>query len=288
MRIHVAIATTGRPAIVAQVVRHLAHQDRRADGIVVVGAAQEDIAELEGCRSKLQILLADRGLCKQRNAALRHIGTGSDVIVFLDDDFVPARDFLRRLESLFRYRPEVVGATGILVADGAHGSPIGFEEAVDRLDTLGERPADRMIECRSLYGCNMAFRLDAAEGLRFDERLPLYGWQEDVDFTYQLGWRGKLVKTSELTGIHLGSRSGKTSGVRLGYSQVANIAYLLRKGTIHGLTGRALMMRNITANVVKSVMPEKDIDRRGRLAGNFLAARDVLRGRIEPERIEAL
>lgn len=288
MRIHVAIATTGRPAIVAQVVRHLAYQDRLPDGIVVVGASHDDIAGLDANARRLEVLLAERGLCKQRNAALRHIGRSSDVVVFLDDDFVPARDFLRRLEILFRYRPEVVGATGILVADGAHTSPIEFEDAVHRLDRLEERPAHRLMECRSLYGCNMAFRLDAAEGLRFDERLPLYGWQEDVDFTFQLGWRGKLVRTSELTGIHLGSRSGKTSGVRLGYSQVANIAYLLRKGTIHGATGRTLMLKNITANLVKSILPEKDIDRRGRLAGNLLAARDVLRGRIEPERIEAL
>ncbi|WP_369025992.1 glycosyltransferase family 2 protein [Qipengyuania sp. RANM35] len=288
MRIHVAIATTGRPAIVRRVVDHLSLQERRADGIVVVGASREDIAGLEGEDDAVDILLSDRGLCKQRNTALRHIGNSSDVVVFIDDDFVPARDFLRRIETLFRYRPEVVGATGVLVADGAHTSPIGFEDAVHRLDVLGERPPSRLAECQSLYGCNMAIRLSAAEGLKFDERLPLYGWQEDVDFTYQLGWRGTLVKTSELTGIHMGSRSGKTSGLRLGYSQVANIAYLLRKGTIRGSTGRTLMMRNITANAVRSLWPEKDIDRRGRLAGNFIAARDVLRGRIDPERIEAL
>ena len=288
MRIHVAIATTGRPSILRQVVDHLALQERQPDGIVVVGAAREDIASLDADDNGLDILLSERGLCKQRNAALRHIGKGSDVVVFIDDDFVAARDFLRRVELLFRYRPEVVGATGILVADGAHTSPLEFDVAVQRLDVLGERPPPRLFECRSLYGCNMAIRLSAAEGMRFDERLPLYGWQEDVDFTYQLGWRGTLVKTSELTGIHLGSRSGKTSGVRLGYSQVANIAYLLRKGTIHGTTGRTLMMRNVTANVVRSLWPEPDVDRRGRLTGNLLAARDVLRGRIDPERIEAL
>lgn len=288
MRIHVAIATTGRPTIVARVVRHLSLQERKPDGIVVVGAAREDIAGIDSDAPNVDLLLSAKGLCKQRNTALRHISGGSDIVVFIDDDFVPARDFLRRIEILFRYRPAVVGATGVLVDDGAHGSPIDFDQAVHRLDTLGERPPVRITECRSLYGCNMAIRLDAAQGLQFDEQLPLYGWQEDVDFTYQLGWRGTLVKTSEMTGIHLGSRSGKTSGVRLGYSQVANIAYLLRKGTIGGSTGRTLMMRNIAANVARSLWPEADIDRRGRLAGNILAVRDVLRGRIDPMRIEAL
>ena len=38
------------------------------------------------------------------------------------------------------------------------------------------------------YGCNMAVRLAPMRehGLRFDERLPLYGWQEDVDLSRRL------------------------------------------------------------------------------------------------------
>ena len=39
-------------------------------------------------------------------------------------------------------------------------------------------------------------RLDLGSGPlseRFDEALPLYGWQEDIDFTTQIGRRGRLV-----------------------------------------------------------------------------------------------
>jgi hypothetical protein len=32
----------------------------------------------------------------------------------------------------------------------------------------------------------MAFRYQAIDGERFDENLPLYGWQEDVDFAAAL------------------------------------------------------------------------------------------------------
>jgi glycosyltransferase involved in cell wall biosynthesis len=288
MRIHAVIATTGRPEIVKRVVTRLAAQTRAPDGVLVVGASPEDIAGLEGTTDILETLVSRRGLCRQRNAALDHLGDSTDVVAFFDDDFVPADDFLAQLEALLSAQPDVVGATGILVADGAQGQPIGFDDAADRLDRLGERPATNKSDCPSLYGCNMAFRLSAAAGLRFDEKLPLYGWQEDVDFTHQLSWRGRLVRTSELTGVHMGARSGKTSGKRLGYSQIANIVYLWRKGTMVRWLGERLLFQNIVSNVVRSLWPEHDIDRRGRLIGNLLAIRDLLTGRIDPERIEAM
>ncbi len=288
MRIHAIIATTGRPEIVKRVVARLSKQSRPPDGMLVVGASPDDIAGLDGAFDNLETLVSRRGLCRQRNAALDHLGDSTDIAAFFDDDFVPADDFLARLEALLTEQPDVVGATGVLVADGAQGQPIGFDDAVNWLDCSGDRPLPSNGDCLSLYGCNMAIRLSAAAGLRFDERLPLYGWQEDVDFTHQLSWRGRLVKTSELTGIHMGARSGKTSGKRLGYSQIANIVYLKRKGTMCPGLGERLLFQNIVSNVVRSVWPEQDIDRRGRLAGNLLAVRDLLKGTIDPERIEAL
>jgi glycosyltransferase involved in cell wall biosynthesis len=288
MRIHAVIATTGRAEIVKRVVLRLGEQSRPPDGILVVGAAPDDIAGLAGTLPSLETKLSRKGLCRQRNAALDHLDGRSDVVVFFDDDFVPAGDFLARLEALLQQQPEVVGATGVLVADGAHTQPIGFDAAVSELDDAGSRPAPAERDCRSLYGCNMAIRLSAAKGLRFDEKLPLYGWLEDVDFTHQLSWRGRLVRTSQLTGIHMGARSGKTSGMRLGYSQIANVVYLWRKGTMRSWLGERMLFQNIVSNVVRSIWPEPDIDRRGRLRGNLLALRDLLNGTIDPERIEAL
>jgi hypothetical protein len=288
MRIHIAIATTGRSSILAQVVERLAKQSRPADGVVVVGAVPADVAGLDPSVPGLELIIVEKGVCRQRNAALDRLQGNSDVVVFFDDDFVPAHDYLASLEKLLKARPQIAGATGRLVDDGARSQPLTFEEAERRLDQFGERPPRLHKEVRSLYGCNMAFRLEAARDLRFDETLPLYGWWEDVDFTRQLAKRGSLVGTSQLTGIHLGARSGKTSGKRLGYSQVANIVYLRRKGTVPAWSGEQQLLRNVVANAVRSVWPEDDVDRRGRLAGNFLAFADLLKGSIDPRRIESL
>jgi hypothetical protein len=126
-------------------------------------------------------------------------------------------------------------------------------------------------------------RADQIGALRFDERLVLYGWQEDIDFTSQLGRYGRIVSLSSLIGVHLGVKGGRLSGVRHGYSQVINPVYLLRKGTMPVGFAVDLIARNVAANVARCVWPEPYVDRRGRLKGNLLAAYHLLRGRIEPE-----
>ncbi|MDE1917938.1 MAG: glycosyltransferase [Sphingomonadales bacterium] len=288
MRIHVIFATTGRAAVLGKVVKRLAGQTRQPDGIVVVGTCPADVAGVEGAAPNLQIIIAPKGLCMQRNAALAVLAGKSDVVVFFDDDFVPAHDFLEQVEREMSANPELVGLTGLLVCDGAQTGALDFEQAVHRLDVLQEQPPAHSARTAWLYGCNMAIRLSANPQLRFDETLPLYGWQEDVDFSTRLGRHGMLYRTHRLTGIHLGVRGGRTSGLRLGYSQIANVIYLRRKGTIRLLHGWRILTCNVAANLLHSLRPEPHIDRRGRLMGNWLALRDLTRGKIDPRRILSL
>jgi hypothetical protein len=85
--------------------------------------------------------------------------------------------------------------------------------------------------------------------------------------------------------VHLGNKVGRSSGVRLGYSQIANPLYMVRKGTME--RGRAYKQigRNILANAVKTLRPEPWVDRRGRLIGNLRGAVDAVRGQLDPQQI---
>ena len=288
LRIHVAFATIGRAQILCRVLNQLALQSRPADGVLVVGTAEADVAGVSQALPGATILLSRKGLCRQRNTALDHLAGKADVVVFMDDDFVAAPDFLEQTEKLMMADPGLVGLTGHLLADGAHTGEITFDAAVRELRLRNRLAGASTHETNWLYGCNMAIRTAVAPDLRFDERLPLYGWQEDVDFSCRLGRHGRMLRSCDLTGVHLGTRSGRISGVRFGYSQVANIVYLRGKQTIGARHGLGLMTRNIVANLARSLWPEPDIDRRGRLVGNALAIADVLRGKVDPERIEQL
>lgn len=289
LRIFVVIATCGRAETTSKLVRLLENQTRPANGVVVVGTCDADVEGVAAASASADVILGPRGLCCQRNIGIEAVRDTADIVVFFDDDFVPADTYLEAVETLMAKDRSIAGLTGKLVDDGINHEPIAFEEAKRRLYVDGEAPLPATHRQRwSLYGCNMAIRLAALGELRFDEALPLYGWMEDVDLTFQLGQRGRLIEAAELTGIHLGLRSGRQSGLRLGYSQVANIVYMYRKGTMPPDTGWCKLRSNLAANLVKSIRPEPNVDRRGRLRGNLLALGDLLRGQIDPGRIVSL
>lgn len=283
MRIGIGIATRGRPAILAGVLRDLERQTRRPDRIIVCHVTPDDVT---GCAGA-EFITAEAGLPRQRNAIM-DAATDCDVVLFLDDDFLCAPDFLAVTEAAFIAHPDMVVATGLVVADGAKGPGYSLEEGA-RLLAADTPPADSAAVEPAFngYGCNMAFRMAAvrAHHIRVDERLPLYAWYEDIDVTRRLGEHGTILRLLGARGVHLGSKSGRVKQLRLGYSQVVNPIYLARKGSFpwnHAIPSAA---RHCLANLVRSLKPEPWADRRGRFRGNMIGLWDLVRGRAAPERI---
>ena len=210
------------------------------------------------------------------------------MVLFLDDDFLPAPDYLAVTEAVFAARPDAAVTDGTVIADGAKGPGLTVAEgrallAADRL------PADTMACAPHFngYGCNMAVRMATvrAHGLRFDEALPLYAWYEDIDFTRRLGRHGAILRLQGARGVHLGVKSGRVPGRRLGYSQVANPIYLARKGSFPWSHALPSALRHLAMNAARAAWPEPHVDRAGRLGGNLLAVWDLVRGRASPERV---
>lgn len=286
MKIAVAIATTGRADVVAQTLSRLARQTRAPDLVVVVGAADADLPSGQGLGG-VQFIVSDRGSSTQRNRALDMLGTAFDVVIFFDDDFVPAKDFITGAERLMVEHPEVVAASGHLLADGFRSAGISFAEA-DTLLAAYEHDGSGtpyIIDQPGAYGCNMVIRFAALPQARFDENLPLYGWLEDLDFSAAFARVGRIVETGLCVGVHLGVKTGRSPGLQLGYSQIANPLYLAAKGTMPRRRAMMMAFKNGIANSVRSLASEPYIDRRGRLRGNLLAIGDLIRRRIHPTRI---
>lgn len=285
MKICVAIATTGRPAVVEEALARLAREMRAPHEILVVGAFESDAPQnLHGARF---VAAPVKGSGAQRNHALDIIGADADIVVFVDDDYAPAPGFVAGVERLFASSPDIVAASGHLIADGVNQRGFAFEQA-DGFIAAYAAPAPEdveIVDSSGTYGCNMAFRIAAAPHVRFDQNLPLYAWLEDTDFSAQYARVGRVVRTNSFAGVHLGVTSGRTSGLRLGYSQIANPLYLVRKGTVAPRFALSLACRNMFANLVKSPRPEPGVDRFGRLRGNLLALFDALRGRADPRRV---
>lgn len=291
-RTAVIVSTRGRPAIVAGLVRHLLRQSAPPDHVFVIASREEDIGDLLREGDRVSVHIGRTGSSLQRNDGLTLVGGEFSFIVFFDDDFVPSRFWLERMAAIFRSRPDIVGLTGRLLADGASGAGIAPAAAEAMIELRDARPDDAgafAIDERIAYGgnvgSNMAVRCSAIAGIAFDENLPLYAWHEDSDFRARLERRGIFARADALWGVHLGHKQGRVSGLTLGYAQIANAVYLARKGTVPKAFLARTAARNVLANTVRSARPEPFIDRRGRLRGNMRAVADLLSGRLTPARI---
>ena len=290
MRLAIGIATRNRLAMLGEVLAELALQTRVPDRVIVCHVTPEDVAGLPDRFPQVTFLASPAGLPRQRNAIMDALAD-CDAVLFLDDDFLPAPDYLAVTERVLEAHPDCVVTTGTVIADGAKGPGISVEEGRAILDA-DRHGGDKLAVQPHFngYGCNMAFRLAPvrAHGIRVDEALPLYAWYEDIDVTRALGRHGSILRLAGARGVHLGTKSGRVAGNRLGYSQVVNPIYLARKGTFPWSNALRSAGRHLLMNALRSVAPEPHVDRFGRLKGNLVGLRDLLTGRAHPMRVMEL
>jgi GT2 family glycosyltransferase len=282
MRIAVVIASTNRAEELGQLLIALARQTKLADAVILSVSSKNDLPQ--DLPESVRVIFGSPGLPAQRNRGLDLVLKNYDIVVFYDDDFLPARDALENICMFFYSNHAISGATGLVLADGICGPGLSYQEALDIIARYEEavRPALVIEDFLCAYGCNMAFRCTAIGSTRFDENLPRYAWQEDMDFAGQLSATGKVIRTNAFAGVHRGVKRGRSRGDDLGFSQIVNPVYLVRKGTMTPGKAFILMARNLIANHTKVFWPEPYIDRWGRLRGNWFGVLHILHGKSNP------
>jgi len=149
------------------------------------------------------------------------------VVVYLDDDVVLEPGYLAAVARTFEddCTGRIGGVGGAQVPDPTPREPF-LRRAACRLfllDTYGRgivkrsgrpdhafSPRSRMeVEC--LSGCNMAYRREVLDALSFDERLDGYALGEDLQFSYRVSRRWKLVLTPEARLDHRHAGGGRPS-----------------------------------------------------------------------------
>jgi succinoglycan biosynthesis protein ExoA len=225
----VIICTKDRPELLATCLESLRRQTRHPQEIVIVDASttpSQDAADrlagtMRGCR--VALITSAPGLPHQRNVGTR--ATTGSVVVYLDDDVILEPGYLAAVARTFEEdrTGQIGGVGGAQVPD-----PTPREGLLRRtacrlflLDTYGRgvvkrsgrpdyafSPRSRMeVEC--LSGCNMAYRREVLDVLSFDERLGGYALGEDLQFSYRVSRRWKLVLTPEARLEHRHAGGGR-------------------------------------------------------------------------------
>lgn len=290
MKLAVGVATSGRKDVLSAMIGKLSRQTRLPDHLFLCPATDDDVDPdtVVSAPFPVTIVASQKGSSPQRNAIIA-AATDMDGLIFFDDDFFPAQAFLAETEALLDSHADIVVATGVVIRDGILGPGLTIAEAEQALMT-DQQPEAVLSPVYNAYGCNMIVRIQPvlANAILFDENLPAYAWQEDVDFCRRLQPYGRIVKASQLRGVHLGVKIGRTSGLRLGYSQIANPLYLFRKGSVSLTWALKLMGKNVLSNLSGALNPPPYIDRRGRLKGNGIAFLHLLKGSLDPRTINRL
>lgn len=292
VKIAAIICTVNRPAILRDTVLSIARQTLAPQQIILASPASEHILPETLEVSGVILTIAPIGASMQRNHALRLVTSDIDLVAFLDDDIELSRHYLAEMARLFATRPDVIVASGRMLHDGGRSSRIDRQESLrlcaqhDLLHDKGAPLSFATID--SGYGCNMLVRFAELGECRFDEALPLYSWLEDRDFSFRCT-QGKCqpVQLANAAAVHLGWRSGRVSGIRLGFSTVVNPMYLKRKAGTFSFWHIAIhyWLRCLVGNVLGILTRDKDYDRWGLLKGNFLGYLHLLSGNCDPGQI---
>ena len=286
-KIAVVIASTERPDMLSKSLALILNQSRMPDEIIVSVVSDADFPG-PPFPNRVRRVISAPGLCAQRNAGIDAVTSRPLFVAFLDDDVLIHEHFLRNMESIFRSRPDAILVMGHLLANGN----ISFDEAKALIlsppdcgsDTGQYYPVEAPYG--RVYGANMCIRFSLLEHERFDERLALYSAMEDVDIGTRARRYGEVGYYFGSLAVHLRTPGGRISHRALGFSEVMNPMYLGCKGTIpkrHAILKFALRMP--LRNAILACVTGQRHERWHRLIGNLHAIRDIMRRRIEPERV---
>jgi len=280
--------------VLDETVQSILNQSVLPEEILIASPSLVHVEEKTLRRDRVRFIATLQGLTLQRNAALQQVGD-TDLIAFIDDDMELCSSYLQKMIQLFVADPALIVASGSMLADGGRSKQVSrhaarvlcadAEARMNGADRIQTKPLDYG------YGCNMIVRSSVAKANRFDERLSLYAWLEDSDFSHRCTRGGKppVINLSAQC-VHLGWRGGRISGRKMGYSQIINPIYLWRKARVFSLRHLVIQywMRCLVANVAGVFWGEPEEDRLNRLKGNMTAMWHLLKRRCDPSAIKQL
>ncbi|RYE64352.1 MAG: glycosyltransferase [Oxalobacteraceae bacterium] len=277
----VIIASTGRPGVLCDTLSSLSRLTV-APGLVILSVTSaEDLPE-QVHRPEIGIVFSARGLPIQRNAGLARLPPEIEFVSFLDDDLELEPSYIETMHSFLVEHREHVIADGAVIRDG----DVSRLEA-RKLIEASWPVSHRFVNSINAYGCNMTVRRRVADIVRFDERLKLYAWLEDADFSRRCLRHGACAQVMNARLVHLRASSGRINGRRFGFAQITNSYYLQTKGQ---MSAAGLLMSHwgpaLCSNALGMATGSAAIDWSGRFRGNLIALRHILAGHCEPEYIE--
>lgn len=198
LSVSVIVPTYRRPADLARCLAALDEQSQVAHEVIVVARADDAPTHAllqqrtpgRGTQTLRIATVTQPGVVAAYNRGL-DVATG-DIVCFTDDDAAPHRDWTERVVEAFVRNTRLGGVGGRDIVHERGAILQGACSNVGLVRWYGRAIGNHHIGCgvarevHVLKGVNMAFRREAVEGLRFDERLRGSGAQVHCEMKFSL------------------------------------------------------------------------------------------------------
>jgi len=224
-------------------------QTRRPDQVIVVDASAEPV---EGVVRSVRGLSVDYlrwtdkpSAAAQRNGGLNLVRDDIDLVCFFDDDQILHPDGIEKMLAFWETAGADVGGAGFNMANHEDNRPgrVKKSRLSNALGLYCSQPG-RVARSgwQSLYGKvtedtevewmgsgASVWRRNVLDEFQFDHFFDGYSYLEDLDFSYSVSRRYKLVVVADALFEHYPCPAGRTSSYRFGAVESKNRLYFVRK-----------------------------------------------------------
>jgi len=255
--------------------------------IVIVDSSNLEIKDqikkkVKKYRANIEVVNSEPSTCIQRNVGFNFIKK-SKYIMFLDDDNIFYSDAFYKMQNFLNNNKDFVGVAfnqiykerknildffkknyitnkiGIYSLDNGGFSGSGWQS---RFVNFENNKIVQWLPTRAVI-----YRSSEIKNLRFDKKLGVYGYLEDLDFSLQLKKRGKLMVCSDAKYTH--NQSITRPGFQFGKKELRNRYYIVKKHKLNivlfFLTTFLRMLLTFKEGILGNLNSFK------RLAGNLVA-----------------
>jgi glycosyltransferase involved in cell wall biosynthesis len=266
----------------------LAAQTQRPGQVIVVDASVEHTDEIVRSVEGLSVdylRWADKpSAAAQRNGGLSKVRDDIDLICFFDDDQILHPDGLEKMLAFWQTAPEDLGgasfnmanhkdsrsarlkrswlsnALGLYCIEPGKVAPSGWQSLYGKVT--------QNTEVEWIGSGASVWRRQVLDEFQFDPFFDGYSYLEDVDFSYSVSRKHKLVVVEDACFEHYPCPAGRTGSYRFGAVESRNRLYFVRKHKLStwrcylGLLIRGLM-------TLKEAVIARNVHSLGRALGNI-------------------
>jgi glycosyltransferase involved in cell wall biosynthesis len=253
MQVSVVIPTYNRIKAVDECLDSIIAQTTSPKEIIIVDDSDNDEIEnlIEHRKDEFNennILLKYIRNKKEKSLTIaRNIGienAGGDIILFLDDDVILDKDYMKDIMMVHKEYPNVLGVQGYIPDTNFSKLKNSIKKILfhshNEINKCRVLPSTyityphlltKIITCQWLSGSNQSYKKSVLENFKYDENLKRYSYKEDVDLSYRIykQYPGSLYITPYARLIHKVSQEERLPNKKLIYMQQIYPLYFFYK-----------------------------------------------------------